>query len=101
MRGEVWWLEPPDSKPRPALVLTREAVAHRAQRVTVADLTTNRRGLATEVDLDGDDGVPRPCVVTLDNVQTVRKAHLTRYITTLTPERMAQVCDAVKIAIAC
>jgi mRNA-degrading endonuclease toxin of MazEF toxin-antitoxin module len=29
-RGEVWWHEPPDEKPRPVLVLTRGDVIARA-----------------------------------------------------------------------
>lgn len=34
-RGEVWWHEPPDEKPRPVVVLTREA--HLTQRITELD----------------------------------------------------------------
>lgn len=100
-RGEVWWLEAPDRRARPALVLTRAAVVPRVARVTVAPLTTTDRGLPTEVELDQDDGMPRPCVVSLDNIETVRRTYLTRYITTLGPERMGQVCEALKIAVAC
>ena len=101
MRGEVWWAERPGAKRRPVLVLTRAVVAQRMEQLTVAEITTQRRGLPTEVDLDEDDGVPRSCVVALDNLQTMRSAHLVGYVTTLGPDRMAEVCQALRIAVDC
>jgi mRNA interferase MazF len=100
-RGEVWWFEPPDAKPRPVVVLARDVIAQRSSRITVALVTSTVRGSATEVGLDHNDGMPRPCVVTLTNIETVFRGHLTRQITTLGPDRMAQVCEALKIAVAC
>ena len=101
MRGEVWWSERPEVKRRPVLVLTRTVVAHRMHQVTVAEITTQQRNLPTEVPLDEDDGLPRPCVVTLDNLQTMRRALLVDYITTLGSDRMAEVCQALRIAVDC
>ena len=101
VHGEVWWAERPEVKRRPVLVLTRAVVARRLDQLTVAEMTTRPRGLLTEVPVDQDDGLPRPCVVTLDNLQTVRRAHLVDYITTLGPERMAEVCQALRIAVDC
>ena len=101
MRGEVWWAERPEMKRRPVLVLTRAVVAQRLGQLTVAEITTRPRDLPTEVPVDQDDGLPRPCVVTLDNLQTVRRAHLVDYITTLGRERMAEVCQALRIAVDC
>jgi mRNA interferase MazF len=101
MRGEVWWSERPDAKRRPVVVLTRSVMALRLPQVTIAEVTTSRRGLPTEVELDEDDGLPRACVVTLDNLQTLRRGHLIDYITTLSDERMAEVCQALRIAVDC
>ena len=101
VHGEVWWAERPEVKRRPVLVLTRAVVAQRLGQLTVAEITTRPRELVTEVSLDEDDGLPRPCVVTLDNLQTVRRVHLVDYITTLGPERMAEVCQALRIAVDC
>jgi mRNA interferase MazF len=101
VHGEVWWAERPEVKRRPVLVLTRAVVAQRLGQLTVAEITTRPRELVTEVSLDKDDGLPRPCVVTLDNLQTVRRVHLVDYITTLGPERMAEVCQALRIAVDC
>lgn len=41
------------------------------------------------------------CVLTLDNVKPVRRAFLTDHITTLGPERMAEVCAALMAATDC
>ena len=101
VHGEVWWAERPEVKRRPVLVLTRAVVARRLEQLTVAEITTRPRELVTEVSLDENDGLPRPCVVTLDNLQTVRRVHLVDYITTLGPERMAVVCQALRVAVDC
>jgi mRNA interferase MazF len=100
-RGEVWWFEPPDDKARPVVVLARDVIAQRSGKITVAFVTSTVRGGATEVGLDHDDGMPRPCVVSLTNIETVFRGYLTRQIATLGPDRMAQVCEALKIAVAC
>lgn len=41
-RGEVWWHEPPDEKPRPVLVLTRDDVVARA--LDVVAMPASRTG---------------------------------------------------------
>lgn len=55
----------------------------------------------TEVALDEDDGVPRPCVVSLDNVQPLFVALLVEPITSLSITRMAEVGQALAVAADC
>jgi mRNA interferase MazF len=100
-RGEVWWIESPNHSARPVVVLSRDVIAQRASKITVAFITSTVRGGLTEVSLDRDDGMPRPCVVSLTNIETVFRGYLTRQLTTLGPDRMAQICEALKIAVAC
>lgn len=100
-RGEVWWMRHTDSKPRPVCVLTRDEAIPVLSRVVVVEATTTRRGIPTEVDLDEDDGMPRSCVLSLDNVLLASKARLTDRITTLSPARMDEVCRALAIATGC
>jgi mRNA interferase MazF len=69
------------------------------QEITVAYLTTIIRHTAVEVLLTTADGVPRPCVVNLDSINTIPKASLRRYICTLSTARMAEVKTAVSEAI--
>jgi len=100
-RGEIWWSEDLVLGRRPVLVLSRDAVLSSLARPLVAPLTTRVRGLPTEVALDRADGVPRPCVVSLDNVQPLARALLVERITRLDPERMPEVCGALAAAVEC
>lgn len=100
-RGEVWWSEDARLGRRPVLVLSRSAVLPALARPLVAPLTTRVRGLPTEVALDTDDGVPQPCVVSLDNVQPLAAGLLVEHITTLTPGQMTAVCRALAVATDC
>ena len=100
-RGEVWWADLADVGRRPVLVLTREEVVDALTSVLVATITTRRRDIPTEVALDADDGMPQPCVVSLDNLATERKAHLMQRITRLGPEKMHEVCRALARATGC
>lgn len=55
-RGEVWFAVIGDGGDRPVLVLTRDPVADRIDRVVVAALTRTRRGLVSEIDSDRGRG---------------------------------------------
>lgn len=81
--------------------MTRDAAIPVLKRVTIASITRKARGIPTEVPLDGDDGMPTECVVTLDNLGEAWKALLTEHVTTLSPSRMREVCKALNTAIGC
>jgi len=83
------------------LVLTRDGVADVLSSVLVALITTVRRDIPTEVPLDIDDGLPRPCVVNLDNVATTPRTCLIEPIARLGPDRMGEVCRALARATGC
>lgn len=83
------------------LVLSRNAVLQSLARPLVAPLTTRVREIPTEVALDAADGVPEACVVSLDNIQPLSKALLIERVTRLRPERMAEVCRALSVAVDC
>lgn len=100
-RGEVWWGDVPGLGRRPVLVLTRDTAIPLLTDVVVALLTTNIRGIPTEVVLDQSDGVPRTSAVTFDNIYTVSKRQLVRRITGLSNARLEQVCTALRFALAC
>jgi mRNA interferase MazF len=100
-RGGVYYLEHPEWGRRPVLVLTREAAIPVLKRVTIASITRTIRGIPTEVVLDEDDGMPVRCVVSLDNLGDAWKAMLTEYLTTLRPDRMREVCQALNVAVGC
>lgn len=100
-RGEVWWSEDELLGRRPVLILSRDGVLESLQRPLVAPLTTRVREIPTEVPLDESDGLPRPCVVSLDNVQPFGRGSLVERITRLGAGRMEEVCAALALAIEC
>jgi mRNA interferase MazF len=97
----VFWLELEAEGRRPVCVLTRDEAILSLRNVVVALVTGRRRGLASEVVLGPDDGVPRECAISLDNLRTVPTALLTETITQLGSERMSEVCRALIAATSC
>ncbi len=85
-------------KPRPVLVLTRELVRPHLTRVTVAPITTNARGLSTEVPVGPANGLDSGCVVSCDNVVTVPAEALGRQIGVLLPAQEEELTGAIHAA---
>ena len=101
-RGEIWLLERPrPDKRRPVLVLSRPALLSVLHTVTVAAITSTRRGSPTEVDLGVDEGLKGPSCANLCHVFTVEQADLRQFVGTVAPERMRAVCRALALATAC
>ena len=101
-RGEVWWYEAPHQRPRPVVVLSRNAAIPKLRRVIVAPCSTVIRNLATEVRLEpGQEPIPLPSVVQLDATFNVSVAHLTSRLGRLSGDRMHQVCAALTTAVDC
>ena len=99
-RGEVWWAQLP--RPigrRPVVLLSRDAAYRIRTAVTVAPVTRTVRSIPVEVPLDRSDGLPAPCVVNLDDIVTIPKALLADRVSTLSPERMREVDEAVRFAL--
>lgn len=86
---------------RPAVVMHRDFAGRALSAVLVAPLTTTIRDIPTAVRLGPDDGVDRACVASLDNLTLLDKQRLVRRLGQLGPERMAELCRALAVAVAC
>lgn len=100
-RGEVWWLERPDEKARPALVMSRPEILETIDQVLVAPITRKVRNIVSELPLGPDDGLATDCVANFDQIGPVRKSHLTTRITTLSIALMFEACERLAAATAC
>lgn len=100
-RGEVWWFEHPAAGRRPYLILTRAEAIPALSRVLAVPATRTVRDIPTEVALDPEDGMPEACVLSLDNVEPIRRSLCTERITRLGPELMGAVCQALAAATGC
>lgn len=98
-RGEVRWykFKPPD-KERPVVILTRTSATQFLGEVAIAPITSNVRGIPTEVVLDESDGMKVPCAINLDHIQTVTKSKLGALIVKLSTARMEEVKAALLFA---
>lgn len=100
-RGEVW-LAQVGRKRRPVLVLTRTEVIDVRALVTVAEITTSTRGLATEVPIDhGEVGLDQESAVNCDGLHTVPRTMLTDFVAELSPATMRRVCGAMAYSLGC
>jgi mRNA interferase MazF len=99
-RGEIWWARGHTAH-RPYLVLTRDAAIPLLTGVVVAPLTRTVRGIPSELPLGPDDGVPEACVASFDNITTIDKRGFVERICALPPNRMPEVCRALRIAVDC
>lgn len=98
-RGEVWLADM--DKRRPAVIMHRDFGGRVLNAVLVAPLTTTIRDVPTAVRLGPADGIDRECVASLDNLTLLRKDRLRSRVGRLTEERMAELCDALSIAVGC
>jgi mRNA interferase MazF len=100
-RGELWLAEI-GRKRRPVLVLTRSEVIDVRRLVTVAEVTTSARGLATEVEIDlAEAGLDDASVVNCDGIHTVAQTTLTTLVGEVGDDVMRKVCSAVSYAFGC
>ena len=100
-RGELWLAEV-GRKKRPVLVMTRSEVIDVRVLVTVAEVTTSIRGLASEVDIDHVGvGLEQPSVINCDGIHTVTQRSLTTLIGRASDDVMRKVCAAVSYALGC
>jgi mRNA interferase MazF len=101
-RGEIWlFASKPPNKQRPVLVLTRQEVIPLLSTVMVAPITSTIRGAPSEVVVGMDEGLKRPSAVNLDHVQTVDRRRLKRFVGSLGPSKMREICRALAIAAGC
>lgn len=99
-QGDVYWytFRAPDKR-RPVLLLTRNSAIPYLTGITVAQITTTIRGIASEVLLTPeDDGMFAECVVNADSLQSIQKINLVEFITELSQERMREVRVAIEFA---
>jgi mRNA interferase MazF len=98
-RGEIRWytFAKPDKR-RPVLLLARDAVVGSLNELIVVPATRTIRGIATEVVLTPEDGMPVACALNFDHVALAQRSRLTAVVATLDPTRWPEVERALLIA---
>jgi mRNA interferase MazF len=101
-RGDVrlYSFAPPD-KSRPVVVLTRTSALHYLSTATIAPITSTIRGVPSEVALNEGDGMKGSCAVNLHNAVTVSQDRLGKRVSQLSPQRMNEICAALRFSLGC
>jgi mRNA interferase MazF len=98
---EIWWAElPKPAGRRPFLLLSRDDAYVVLNKFIAAEITTTIRRIPIEVVLGPKDGLPKPCVVNLDNLRTISKQHFVERIGGLPATKISQVKRALGYALA-
>ena len=100
-QGELWLMETPDAKQRPALVVSRDEAIPVLNNVLVAPVTTTIRNIPTCVPVGRSEGLHRQSVASFDNLAAVSKSVLTRKLGALVGGGRRQICDALTAVAAC
>jgi mRNA interferase MazF len=81
------------------VLLSRNEAYAKRTHATVAPVTSTVRKIPVEVAVGIPDGFRRDCAVNLDDIQTIRISAIDNHLTTLSPEKLRQVEDAIAIAL--
>ena len=99
-RGDIWLVNlGGKTGKRPAVILTRQNVLEYLNKVTVAEVTTKGKGYPTEVFIDQKANLSKASFVQTDNIHTVPKQLLVKYIGTVNPETLKEVSRKVILAL--
>ncbi len=99
-RGELWWLETPDEKGRPVLVVSRDEANRVMRRVMVAPVTRTLRTAPSQLALGRGEGLPVESVANFDDLASVPKALLIRRVGGLGP-RAHELCERLRAMADC
>jgi len=97
---EIWWaVLPKPAGRRPVLLLSRDDAFSYLNKFIAAEITTTIRNIPVEVPLGRRDGLPKACVVNLDNIRTIPKPALETRISRLPQARAQEIKRALGYAL--
>ncbi len=94
-RGDIWWLETPNDKRRPVLIVTRTEAVGVLRSVVVAPVTSTMRDTQTNVIVGEAEGLDHESVASFDNLATVPKIFLTTRVGAIGVARENEICRAL------
>jgi len=99
-RGDVWLIDLGGRVgTRPVVILTRQNVLKFLNKVTVAEITTKGKGYPTEIFINQKANLPKPSFVQVENLHTVTKKKLEKFLGTLDQDTMLEVSQKVVLAL--
>jgi len=103
-RGEIYRVHHPSDDPklyRSFVVVSRQTlIDSRFPTVVCAPVFTHGHGFSTQVALGFDEGLKHESWILCDNLVSLRKVQLTRFVGSLSPPKIAELDRALKMALA-
>ncbi|MGB5747535.1 MAG: type II toxin-antitoxin system PemK/MazF family toxin [Desulfobacterales bacterium] len=99
-RGDVWLIDLGGGiGTRPIVILTRQNVIKYLNKITVAEITTNGKGYPTEIFINQKGKLSKPSFIQAENLHTVPKKRLEKFLGTLDRDTMMKVSQKVVLAL--
>jgi mRNA interferase MazF len=103
-RGEIYRVHHPSDDPklyRSFVVVSRQTlIDSRFPTVVCAPLFTRGHGFSTQVSVGIDEGLKHESWILCDNLVSLRKVQLTRFVGSLSRSKIAELDRALKMALA-
>jgi mRNA interferase MazF len=103
-RGDIYRVHKPEGDPkryRSFVVVSRdELIGSRYATVVCAPVFTNGSGLSTQVAVGPGEGLKHESWIVCDNLRSLPKADLTQFIGSLPWSKLAELDEALRIALA-
>ena len=102
-RGELYRVFKPGQDPKRyrifAIVSRPALIESRFSTVVCAPVFSNGEGLATQIAIGPDEGIKHPSWIMCDNLVSIHKSELTDYVGSLSSAKLAELNDALKMAL--
>jgi mRNA interferase MazF len=103
-RGEIYRVHKPEGDPkryRSYVIVSRQTlIDSRYATLVCAPVYTNGSGLSTQVAVGPNEGLKHESWVVCDNLRSLRKTDLTQFVGTLSWSKLAELDQALRIALA-
>lgn len=94
-QGEIWLVEHPNRKARPALVITRSEAIPVLNEVIVAPITSTIRDIPTCIPVGAAEGIDHHSVAVFDQLRCIPKSAMATRLGRLADGRRPEICTAL------
>jgi mRNA interferase MazF len=102
-RGELYLVNDPAGDPKRhrvyAVVSHQELIESRYSTLVCAPVYSSGEGLATQVAVGPEEGLKHESWITCDNLVSIRKSQLTRYVGSLSAAKIRRLNYALAVAL--
>jgi mRNA interferase MazF len=103
-RGDIYRTHKPAGDPkrhRICVVISRQALINSSYSTVVcAPVFTDGEGLSTQVAVGVEEGLKHESWIICDNLRSLRKTDLTQFLGSLSHAKLAELDEALKVALA-